>query len=51
MKGRQDRRWGNIRGFMDVINKVGLVDLGMKGGLFTWCHKREGERCMWIRLD
>lgn len=30
---------------------MGLVDLGLQGGDFTWCNNKVGEDFTWVRLD
>lgn len=33
---------GQMRTFRKILQEVGLEDLGMSGGVFTWYNIREG---------
>lgn len=44
MRRVNEMRWGQMRGFQEAMNKVGLVDLGMiRGNDFTWSNRRDGS--------
>lgn len=35
------RHLRGMRDFQEVVRKCGLLDMGYRGPLFTWCNKRE----------
>lgn len=37
---------GQIRAFWEVVTKLGLGDLGLRGGSYTWCNMREGSNAL-----
>lgn len=37
--------------FRNFISANGLIDMGFKGSLFTWCNMRDGTGRLWERLD
>lgn len=44
--GVGDRKWGQIRGFREVVQKFGLIDLGIRrGGQFTCYNRRISGHC------
>ncbi|KAI5653765.1 hypothetical protein M9H77_30952 [Catharanthus roseus] len=48
---RRVMKVGAYSGLSECYKNVGLFDLGLKAKLYTWCNKRMGERCTWVRLD
>lgn len=40
-----------MKGFRQVIDDCALIDLGYKGGNFTWWNNKEGEHSICERLD
>ncbi|XP_010243665.1 PREDICTED: uncharacterized protein LOC104587667 [Nelumbo nucifera] len=49
--GERNPNVSTMDDFVDLINVIGLVDLGFSGSRFTWCNNREELDCVWAHLD
>jgi hypothetical protein len=49
--GRIERQWYQMEAFRQALSNCALQDMGFQGNRFTWWNGRNGDDCVYERLD
>ncbi|KAK8559229.1 hypothetical protein V6N12_042511 [Hibiscus sabdariffa] len=51
LQGRKEEVLGEARNYFDFVDTLGLIDLSIIGGTFTWSNQRSEEEAILEKLD